>query len=246
MPTLRPSDPNLANRILTTLPITEYKRLLPRLETIQLTFKEVLYEQNAPIENVYFPIDSVVSEVARMKNGAIIEVTTIGKEGMVGIPVFLEINRTSLAAFTQVAGQAARMKANDFRAEIKRGGRLRKVLLRYTQGLLVQIAQSGACNHLHSLRQRCARWLLMTHDRVGRDEFMLTQEFLSQMLGVRRATVSEIASTLQQEALIIYSRGRLTIVDRRGLEAASCECYDVICAEHDRVFAKNQTNARRR
>lgn len=233
------SHPSRANRILRALPATEYKRLSPCLETVPLTVRQVIYEQNAPIEYVYFPIDSVVSEVAKMKNGALAEVTTIGKEGMVGMPVFLEIDRTSLAAFTQVAGQAARMKANDFRAEMKRRGPLRKILLRYTQGLLVQIAQSGACNHLHSPRQRCARWLLMTHDRVGRDEFMLTQEFLGQMLGVRRATVSEIASALQQDGSILYSRGRITVVDRRGLEAASCECYGVICAEHDRVFAKN-------
>lgn len=173
-----------------------------------------------------------------MKNGQITEVTTIGKEGMVGVPVFLETDRTPLAAFAQIAGEAMRMKAQQLRAEIKRDGPVVKRLLRYTQGLMVQIAQSGACNQLHSPRQRCARWLLMTHDRVGRDEFNLTQEFLCQMLGVRRATVSEIASSLQQAGVIRYSRGRITIVNRRGLEAASCECYAVICAAHDRVFAQ--------
>ncbi len=243
MPTPRPSNPKSANRVLAALPAAEYERVWPRLERVPLIVKQIVYEQNAPIEYVYFPFDSVVSEIARMENGAITEVTTIGREGMLGLPLFLDTDRTPLAAFVQVAGQAARMEANDFRAEMKRGGPLRKILLRYTQGLLVQIAQSGACNHLHSPQQRCARWLLMTHDRVGRDEFMLTQEFLCQMLGVRRATVSETASALQQDGLIRYSRGRINIVDRGGLEAVSCECYGVICAEHDRVFAQNQADA---
>ncbi len=238
MSTRPSSNPKIANRVLAALPGAEYKRLVPRLETVSLVVKQVMYEQNASIEYVYFPINSVVSEVAKMKNGQVTEVTTIGKEGMLGIAVFLGTDRTSLAAFTQVAGQARRMKASELRTELKRGGPLLRILLRYTQGLMVQIAQSGACNQLHSPRQRCARWLLMTHDRVGRGEFVLTQEFLCQMLGVRRATVSEVASALQEAALIRYSRGRITIVDRHGLEAVCCECYGVICAEHDRLFAQ--------
>jgi len=233
-----PSDPNLANRVLAALPHAEYERLLPRLKTVSLIVKQVMYEQNTPIKYVYFPFNAVVSEVAKMKNGQISEVTTIGNEGMLGTTVFLGSDRTPLAAFAQVAGQAARMKASDLRAEIAQDGPLMKILLRYTQGLMVQIAQSGACNQLHSPKQRCARWLLMTHDRVGRDEFVLTQEFLCQMLGLRRATVSEVASSMQRAGLIRYTRGRISIIDRHALETACCECYGVICAEHGRMFAK--------
>jgi CRP-like cAMP-binding protein len=232
------SNRRVGNRLLATLPRSEYQRIAPRLEAVSLNLKQVIYDRSTPVKFVYFPINSVVSLVARMTNGDMIEVATIGKEGMVGLPVFLRMDRTQLAAFAQIQGQALRMKATDFRHEVERNGSLAMVLFRYTQAFLVQVAQAGACNQLHNVQQRCARWLLMSHERVGRDEFMLTQEFLCQMLSVRRATVSQVASALQDAGLIRYTRGRMIILDRVGLEAVSCECYQVIRSEYERVFSR--------
>lgn len=231
------SNAHVGNRLLAALPGRDYKRIAGGLETVSLTLKQVLYDRSSPAKFVYFPLNAIVSLVARMSNGDIIEVATIGKEGMVGLPLFLRADNTALAAFVQIEGQALRLKAKDFRAELKRHSRFTDVLFRYTQAFLVQIAQAGACSQLHTVQQRCARWLLMCNERVGSDEFMLTQEFLCQMLGVRRATVSEVASALQEAGLLRYTRGRMTILNRAALEDISCECYRVIRSEYDRAFA---------
>ena len=203
-----------------------------------MTIKQVVYAPNAPIEHVYFPLDMVISQVSRMDDAASVEVATVGREGMVGVPVLLRSDRSPLASFAQIEGEALRMPAADFTAEIEQSASFRDVLLRYADAYLVQVAQAGACSQLHSVRQRCARWLLMTQDRVNTNEFDLTHEFLGQMLGVRRATVSEIAAALQQENLIRYYRGHMTVVDRPGLEAVSCECYQIIRREHERLFSR--------
>ena len=174
--------------------------------------------------------------MATMKSGRMVEVGTIGKEGMDGLPVFLGAHTAPLTSFCQVPGYAARMRAEAFSSEIRPGDRLHELLRRFTEATLVFAAQSSACNRLHSVEQRCSRWILHTYDRVGREEFYLTQEFLSQMLGVRRASVSEAASALQGEGLISYRRGRLRILDRSGLEAVTCQCHSVITKEFDRLL----------
>ena len=224
------------NRLLGALPAEDFERLLPHLETVTLEVKDFIYETDRPIEYVYFPIDCVTSTIATMRDGRTVEVGTIGKEGMDGLPVFLGAQTAPLASFCQVPGDAARMTAEALRSEVGPGDRLYELLRRFTEATLVFAAQSSACNRLHSVEQRCSRWILHTHDRVGKDEFYLTQEFLSQMLGVRRASVSEVASAFQGEGLISYRRGILRIVDHSGLEAVTCECYGVITKEFERLL----------
>ena len=224
------------NRLLGALPAEDFERLLPHLETVTLEVKDFLYETDRLIEYVHFPLDCVTSTIATMRDGRMVEVGTIGKEGMDGLPVFLGAQTAPLTSFCQVPGDAARMTAEALRSEVGPGDRLHSLLRRFTEATLVFAAQSSACNRLHSVEQRCSRWILHTHDRVGKDEFYLTQEFLSQMLGVRRASVSEVASAFQGEGLISYQRGNLRIVDRCGLEAVTCECYGVITKEFERLL----------
>jgi CRP-like cAMP-binding protein len=232
-----PVAPTLpGNRLLAALPAGEYRRLRAHLERVELEFKHLLFEVDVPIEHVYFPETIVVSILAVMPDGSAVEVATAGREGMVGLPVFLGADRMAAQAFVQVPGHAWRMSAEALREHSQRLGGLRALLERYTQALFTQVSQGSACNRLHSLEERCARWLLMTQDRVGTGEFPITQQFLSQMLGVRRASVSEVASTLQREGLIRYNRGRVAIVDREGLESSACECYGIIRREFDRLL----------
>jgi len=206
------------------------------LELVSLELRQIVYEPNVPIEHVYFPINGVVSMLAHLQEGIEIEVGTVGNEGIVGLPIFLGSDITPGSAFSQVPGLAYRMPAATFKEFVRAPCRLTSVLHRYTQAIMVQISQGTGCNRAHSNDQRCARWLLQTHDRVGADEFILTQEFLAQMLGVRRATVSEVASEFQRDGLIQYSRGRIRILDRLRLEATSCGCYAVIRDEYDRMY----------
>lgn len=223
------------NGLLAALPKEEYERLVANMETVSLKLKQSAYEYNQPIEYVYFIKNGVVSLLNVMEDGKEVEVATIGNEGMVGLPVFLGSEKIPGRAFCQVPGDALRMKANVFKDKVTPGTRLHELLQRYTQALFNQIAQAAACNTLHSVEERMCRWLLMTQDRVGKDDFPLTQEFLGQMLGVRRPTVSMTASILQKAGLIRYSRGGITILDREGLEASSCECYEIIKREFDRL-----------
>ncbi|HEU0014435.1 MAG TPA: Crp/Fnr family transcriptional regulator [Longimicrobium sp.] len=224
------------NRILASLPAGDLRRLLPLLELRDLELRRVVVEVNQPIEHVWFPEAGVVSLLGVMEDGTAVETATVGNEGMVGLPVFLGADSMAGQAFCQVTGQAYRMPAGALREEVRRGGPLAELLGRYTQALFTQIAQSSACNRVHPVAQRCARWLLLTHDRVGRDTFDLTHLFLAQMLGVRRATVTEVAGALQARGVIEYTRGVVRIVDRAGLERESCECYRVIAAEFARLL----------
>jgi CRP-like cAMP-binding protein len=191
---------------------------------------------SASSSHVYFPIGVVISLVTSMEDGTAVELATVGREGMVGLPVFLGTGSLPIQAFGQIPGEALRVTAEAFRAEIKRNGPLVQVLNRYMQALFIQVAQVAACNRVHLVEQRRARWLLQTHDRVGADQFLLTQEFLAQMLGVRRAGVSVAAGLLQKAGLIRYARGRITILDRPGQESAACECYRVVRREFDRLL----------
>lgn len=231
---------NGTNRLLATLQKPMYQELAPNLEKISLTLRQRLYEPNQPIENVYFPLNGVVSMLAHMENGALIEVATVGNEGMIGLPLFLGADLTPGTSFSQIPGDALRMSAKHFRKAIASPGPFTKILHRYTQALMVQISQGNACNRAHSLEERCARWLLMCHDRVGADQFLLTQEFLSQMLGVRRASVNVAAATFQQAGFIEYRRGHMRILDREGLESASCKCYAIIRDEYDRMLQASE------
>ena len=223
------------NRLLAALPKEEYERLLPKPEPISLNFKEVLYQPNEPIQYVYFVNHGVVSLLTIMEDGTVVEIATVGNEGMAGLPVFLGGDTIPYNAMVQIPGDAVRMKTDVFKDLVNQGSSLHGLLQRYTQALLNQISQSAACNRVHSIEERCCRWLLMTRDRVDSDNFPLTQEFLSQMLGVRRPSVSVVASILQKAGLIGYQRGRMTILDRHGLEAASCECYQLVKQEFDRL-----------
>ena len=229
-----PRYPN-QNRLLAALPKEEYERLLPNLESVSLEFKQVLYQPDELINHVYFPVNGVISLLTIMEDGNIVEVGTVGYEGLAGLPIFLGADRTPGQAISQIPGDAMKMRADVFKREVTPGSPLYNLLQRYTQALLNLLAQSAACNRLHSIEQRCCRWLLMTQDRVGSDQFVLTQEFLAQMLGVRRASVNEVATTIQKAGLIRYSRGKMTICDRLGLEATACECYQVVKQELDRL-----------
>jgi len=194
-----------------------------------------LYDYDEAIEHVYFPEDLVASIVGVMADGSAVEAATVGNEGFVGMPVFFGGDRMAAQAFVQVEGDALFMHADDFRAVVAEGG-VRELFGRYTQAMLTQIAQSSACNRVHAMVQRCARWLLQTHDRVGRDEFPLTQDFLAQMLGVRPATVGEVAGTLADAGAIRYGDSKMTIVNRATLERLACECYAIIAREYARLI----------
>lgn len=227
--------PMFKNRILAALPPDELERIQPFLQPVELRLRHVLIDPNRPIDHVYFVEEGIVSVLGVMEDGTAVETVTIGNEGMVGIPVFLGTDRMAAQAFTQVSGRALRLPSEVLRKELARGGVLGRLLGLYTQAMITLIAQNSACNRVHSTEQRCARWLLLTADRAG-DAFDLTQAFLSQMLGVRRATVTEIAGALQARGLIDYSRGRIAVTDRAGLEATTCECYRVIISEFDRLL----------
>jgi CRP-like cAMP-binding protein len=223
------------NRLLRALPRRERERLRPKLEPVRLAVREQLYDAGKPIAHVYFPTDCVLSMVADV-DGESVEVATVGNEGMAGLPVFLGTGTIPSKCYCQVPGDALRMRAAALEEEVGCGGALRDVLLRYTHYLLTQATQSAACNRLHSAEERLCRWLLMTQDRAGSDRFPLTQEFMALLLGVRRATVSLTASALQHAGLIKYSRGKVTVLDREGLEGASCGCYAVVRKELERLL----------
>ncbi len=224
------------NRLLAAMPKAEYDRVRPHLEKVSLPLKDILYDANGPISHVFFPLRGVISLVIVMDGGFSLEVGVIGNEGMVGTPVFLGSQSSPTRAISQVPGEALRMESKVFLEEMERGGALYGSVQRYTQAMINQISQSTVCNHRHSVEKRMCRWLLMSHDRVGIDEFPLTHEFLAQMLGVRRPTVTAGAGVLQTAGLISYHRGRVTVLDRKGLEAASCECYEVVAKELDRLL----------
>jgi CRP-like cAMP-binding protein len=219
------SENHTRNRILKLLSRTELERLGPDLEPVTLSFKEPLHEQGKRIKHLYFPNSGVISLVTDVSGGEIVETGTVGREGVAGIGAFLGMPNATGRALCQVPGDGIRLRVEALNAELDRGGSLGPILLRYTNAMMAMLAQGAACNRAHALEQRMCRWLLMTRDRVDSDDFPLTQEFIAQMLGVRRPTVSLAGATLQRAGLIKYSRGRIMILDRPGLEEASCECY---------------------
>jgi len=233
----RSSRNPVANKLLAAIPRGEYSRLLPHLELVSLPLKQVLHEADEPIEYAYFPLTAVVSVLTLMSDGEAIEAATVGNEGMVGIPAVLGDNIASLTAMVQREDSGMRMKARKLKTEFQRGGVLQSLLLRYTQAQHAFVSQNVVCNRLHPVDERLARWLLLFCDRVGSNELLLTQESISKMLGVRRPGVTEAAYRLQQAGVIRYSRGKLTILNRQALEAASCSCYGIINGEYARLLA---------
>jgi CRP-like cAMP-binding protein len=223
-----------ANHLLASLPDVERDALMAHMRPTHLTVKTVLFDPGQTISHVYFPIDGVISLVTPLADGNIVEVATIGNEGIVGVPLVAG-GSLAVRAISQVGGRTLRMDAGTFVAELERLSAFRRLAQRYVQALFGQISQAAACNRLHSNEERLSRWLLMSHDRVGTDAFPITHEFLGQMLGSRRATVTLSAGLLQAAGLIRYHRGRVTIVDREGLEGVSCECYAIIKAALDKV-----------
>lgn len=227
-------QPRPANSILAALPHDEFERISPKLREVAFPIGEILYHPEEQIEHVYFINNGVVSLLAALENGATVEAGVIGPEGIAGVSVILGANSTPNQALVQSAVKAARISAQDLVAEFHNGsGALRDLVLRFVHTMFTQVAQTAACNRLHTLDQRLARWLLMTHDRVKTNEFTLTQEFLSRMLGVRRAGVSVAANSLRQAELIDYRRGNVVMVDRNGLERVACECYQIVKQEYD-------------
>ena len=224
------------NRLLGLLPPRDFERLRPHLQSIPLEYRQSLYRAHKPIGFVYFIETGVGSLVNTMANGEASEVGTIGNEGMVGLPFVLRDDTAPTSVYIQVPGAGLRMKATLFQKELARSAAMQTVMLRYAHALFNQVAQSAACNQFHTLEQRCCRWLLMTHDRMQSDEFLLTQEFLAMMLGVQRTGVSIAAGALQRAGLIRYRRGTVTMIDRPGLLRRSCECYGVSKKEFDRLL----------
>lgn len=225
------------NRLLALLSSRDYAALVPHLERLPLDYRQSLYRADKPLDFVYFIETGVGSLVNTMANGQAAEVGTIGNEGIVGLPVVLGDVQAPTAVYVQVAGGGVRMKASLFKRELARSPTMQIVMLRYVHALFNQVAQSAACNHFHSLDQRCCRWLLMTRDRMDSDKFLLTQEFLAMMLGVQRPGVSIAAGGLQRAGLITYSRGNVVILDGAGLRNRSCECYGLSKREFDRLLA---------
>jgi CRP-like cAMP-binding protein len=225
-----------ANRLLNLLTPADYGRLQGHLERQPLAYRQSLYAADTKIDTVYFIETGVGSLVNTMANGQAAEVGTIGNEGLVGVPIVLGDDRAPTAVYIQVAGEGLAMNALVFRKELARSETMQVVMHHYVHALFNQVAQSAACNHFHSLEQRCCRWLLMTRDRMGTDDFLLTQEFLAMMLGVQRPGVSIAAGALQRAGLITYKRGNVSILDAKELKNRSCECYSVSKKEFDRLL----------
>ncbi len=229
------SDPR-KNHLLAALPEAEWRRWLPQLESVELSLGQVLYESGSTLSHVYFPTSAIVSLLYVMENGASAEIAVVGNEGIVGISLFMWGETTPSRAVVQSAGHGYRLKAQTMKDEFNLAGSVLHLLLRYTQALITQMAQTAVCNRHHSLDQQLCRWLLLSLDRLAGSELVMTQELIANMLGVRREGVTESALKLQQDGLIRYARGHISVLDRRGLERRCCECYAVVKKEYDRLL----------
>jgi CRP-like cAMP-binding protein len=230
-----PDDPR-TNQLLAALPDSEWLRWQSHLEQVSMPLGQVLYEPGGTLSHVYFPTDSIVSLLYVMENGASAEIAVVGNEGIVGISLFMGGESTPSRAVVQSAGDGYRVRAQMMKEEFNRAGPVLHLFLRYTQALITQMAQTAVCNRHHSLDQQLCRWLLLSLDRLRNNELVMTQELIANMLGVRREGVTEGALKLQQDGLIRYARGRITVLDRSGLEKRTCECYAVVKKEYDRLL----------
>jgi CRP-like cAMP-binding protein len=228
-------DPR-SNRLLAALPDAEWKRWLPQLEPVDMPLGQVLYESGSRLAHVYFPTTSIVSLLYVMEDGASAEIAVVGNEGIVGISLFMGGESTPSRALVQSAGKGLRLRADVMLQEFNRTGPVLHLLLRYTQALITQMAQTAVCNRHHSVDQQLCRWLLLSLDRLDTNDLVMTQELIANMLGVRREGVTEAAGHLQHAGLIHYRRGHITVIDRAGLEQRTCECYAVVKKEYDRLL----------
>jgi len=235
---IKRSDSPLQNQLLAALPEVEFQRWLPQLEPVELALGQVLYESGATMPYVYFPTDAIVSLLYVLEDGASAEIAVVGFEGLVGISIFMGGGSTPSRAVVQSAGSGYRMRADAMKLEFSRSGPVMHLLLRYTQALITQMAQTAVCNRHHSLDQQLCRWLLLSLDRLQCNQLVMTQELIANMLGVRREGVTEAALKLQRAGLISYARGRINVLDRPGLEGRTCECYEVVKKEYDRLLPK--------
>ena len=236
MGTSKPSE----NHLIAALPPAEAQRWLPLLESVDMPLGSVLYESGGTLRHVYFPTTAIVSLLYVMENGAAAEIAVVGNEGIVGISLFMGGESTPSRAVVQSAGRGFRLKADTMKEEFNRAGPVLHLLLRYTQALITQMAQTAVCNRHHTLDQQLCRWLLLSLDRLEGNELVMTQELIANMLGVRREGVTEGALKLQHAGLIRYARGHITVLDRAGLEKRSCECYLVVKKEYDRLLPADQ------
>jgi CRP-like cAMP-binding protein len=230
------------NLLLAALPDMEWQRWLPQLEPVDLPLGLVLYESGATLSHVYFPTTAIVSLLYVMENGASAEIAVVGNEGIIGISLFMGGESTPSRAVVQSAGKGVRLKAQIVKDEFNRAGPVLHLLLRYTQALITQMAQTAVCNRHHSLDQQLCRWLLLSLDRLQDNELVMTQELIANMLGVRREGVTEAALKLQQDGLIRYARGRITVLDRAAIEKRTCECYAVVHKEYQRLLPLKQAS----
>jgi CRP-like cAMP-binding protein len=234
-PAVAPPNPH-QNHLLAALPVGDYERLVPHLELAPMELGDVLYESGDKLRHVYFPTTCIISLLYVMEDGASAEIAVVGNEGILGISLFMGGNTTPSRAIVQSAGHAYRLRADLLKGEFERYGPTMHLLLRYTQALITQMAQTAVCNRHHSVDQQLCRWLLLSLDRLGSNELSMTQELIANMLGVRREGVTEAAGKLQRAGLIQYNRGRITVTDRPGVEKRSCECYQVVKTEFDRLL----------
>jgi CRP-like cAMP-binding protein len=233
---VNPPPDAVENHLLSALPQAEWQRWLPHLERVAMPLGQVLYESGDTLSHVYFPTTAIVSLLYVMESGASAEIAVVGNEGIVGISLFMGGNSTPSRGVVQSAGQGVRLKAQVMKDAFNQAGPVLHLLLRYTQALITQMAQTAVCNRHHSLDQQLCRWLLLSLDRLQGNELVMTQELIANMLGVRREGVTEGALKLQQAGLIRYARGHITVLDRIGLEKRSCECYAVVKKEYDRLL----------
>ena len=230
------NSPTSNNLLLAALPSEDYKHLIPHLDEVSFTIGKVLHPPGEPIKDVYFPIHGMISLISIMEDGSTTEIALVGNEGMIGMPVFWGGNYSNNCAVVQLEGNGWKLNAEVFKQKFLRSEALQKRLLLYTQALLTQVSQNAACNRQHTIEERLCRWLLSVCDCIGKDNFPLTQEFISQMLGIRRSSVTVAAGTLQKAGLIRYNRGNINIINVKDLEAAACECYCLVKQEYDRLL----------
>jgi CRP-like cAMP-binding protein len=241
MPTIAKLDDVRKNYLLAALSEDDFSRVTSVMEPRSFKLGEVLYESGERMDYAYFPTTCIISLLYIMENGATAEIGVVGNDGIIGVSLFMGGETTTSRAVVQSGGEAVRIKAKDLKAEFARGGRFQELLLRYTQALMTQISQTAVCNRLHSIEQQLCRWLLLSHDRLESDKLVMTHDLISNMLGVRREGITLAAQKLATMGLITNSRGTMTVMDRKGLEAAVCECYQVVNIEYNRLLGRGMS-----
>jgi CRP-like cAMP-binding protein len=241
MPKATTANDALKNYLLAALTEDEFARVNDKLESVTFNLGEVLYESGEKMDHAYFPTTAIISLLYIMENGATAEIGVVGNDGIVGVALFMGGETTTSRAIVQSGGSAVKMKIKDLKAEFARGGQFQELLLLYSQALMTQISQTAVCNRLHGIEQQLCRWLLLSHDRLESDKLVMTHDLISNMLGVRREGITLAAQKLAAKNLITNKRGTMTVIDRRGLETAVCECYQVVNNEYNRLLGRGMS-----